>query len=278
MGRLLIFFVTRRKGLIVLSILLILAGLAWGAVGTHQVTYAPSDDQSKYEIAKGDTSGNIYINPKDSDTYYVAFPSEFVVAQSDIDNSASISFIARTDTSSLDPVLNAPDGSTINDAHEIEKLVFYDDNNTVLHTYTSAEYVAHPNGFNDNEWTSAIWLIIIGGIILVLALFVRRSRNQPAGANMNFAGGMNNPQMQQSYGVPPTQYPPYGAPAGQQTPYPQPNPYPQQQQQAPYPPQNPYPQQDPYGQGQPYQGVNQYPQNVPPQYGQDNPYQQPPQH
>jgi uncharacterized membrane protein len=220
-ARLAILLVTRRWGLIIIGAILVIAGVVWG-VTSHQVSYTSSNDNAKYDIGKGEQSGNVYIHVDNSDEYYAAFASDFTVPQSDIDNSVSISFIARSDTSSLDPNLNAPDGTTISDAHKIEKLVFYDNNGKIMDTFTTSEYNANPNGFYENNWLKSIWLAIAGVIVLLLALFVPMfSRKQPATASFSIGQqpqqpyGQPGPQPQQPYGQEyqsPQQYPQYGQP------------------------------------------------------------------
>ncbi|HEX6479194.1 MAG TPA: hypothetical protein VF043_10145 [Ktedonobacteraceae bacterium] len=259
MVRLLILILSRRWGLIACGVALALAGLIWGAAGSHQVSYANSLQSGTYHISKGLQSGNIYINADGSSDYFVALSGSFnpPIAQSDIDNSKGISFVARTDTTSINLDVN---GTTITEAHSIEKLVFYNKNGTVLATHTTDEYTANPNGLYDNEWLKAIWLIIIGLILAVVALLSPMLRKRPQ-RSASFPAAAVGAQ-------PAPPYQPY-------QPYQQPNPYgqayqgPQQYPQAaPYPPQQP-------GYGQP--GNNPYPQQ--PGYDQpgSNPYPQPPQ-
>jgi hypothetical protein len=242
MTRLLILILGRRWGLIACGVALAIAGLIWGAAGSHQVSFENSAQNVTYHIGTGSQSGNIYINADGSSDYFVALSGSFnpPVAQSDIDNSTSISFVARTDTTSINLDKN---GTTISEAHPIEKLIFYDKNGKVLATYITAEYTANPNGFYDNEWLKAIWLIIIGLILGVVAFLYPMLRKRPQGSASVHAAAV---------GAQPSQ--PY-------QPYQQPNPYgqiyqgPEQYPQAaPYPPQQP-------GYGQPG----------------SNPYQQPPQ-
>jgi hypothetical protein len=247
MVRLAILLLSRRWGLIIVGAALIVGGLIWGMT-SHQVSYAQINGNSSYDFSTGETSGNTYIVQHGSDDYYVAFASDFSVPDSDVSNSASFTMIARTDTSSLDPALNAPDGKTINDAHKIEKLTFFKQDGSTLATFTTAEYNANPNGFSDNEWGKSIWLIIVGLLIGVAALLVPMF--------------MKKPQTSASFNI-----------GGAQQPYQQPAPYGQPQQPYQQPPANPY--------GQPYQGPGQYPQGQgapyppqqPPAYGQpNNPY------
>jgi hypothetical protein len=243
---------SRRWGLVVVGAILVIAGLIWGAVGSHQVSYINSknigNSNTTFDIFTGNQTGNTYIHVDGSDDYYVAFTSDFSVSQNDITNSKGVNFIARTDTSTLDPALNAPDGTQVNSAHKIEKLTFYDAQGNVMDTYTASEYTANPNGFYDNEWIKSVWLILVGILLAVVALFVR-PKNVTTSGSFSIGGGV--PQ-------------PYGQPA----PYPQPNPAPYGQQ----PPANPYGQQQPtpYGQADPYA------QQQPPANPYNPPYQGPP--
>lgn len=238
---------------VIIGAVLLLVGLVWGLVGSHQVSYVNSLQNVTYRIAIGSDSGNVYIHQDGLSEYFVALKTDFspAIAQSDIDNSTGLSFVARTDTTSVD--LNA-NGTTITEAHKIEKLVFYDKNGATMATYTTSEYTANPNGAYASAWSSAIWVVVLG--ILLAAAGLWSALRAPKTA---FSIG--------GTGVP--AYPPVYPPA-------QPGAYPPAQPGA-YPPAQPgaYPPSNPYGQA--YQGTEQYPQPNP--YGQpgSNPYQQPPQ-
>ncbi|MGH2480579.1 MAG: hypothetical protein ACRDHW_13065, partial [Ktedonobacteraceae bacterium] len=255
----------------------IIIGLVVG-VTSKQVSYIQSHGGTGYHVVPGERTGNLYINADGSDDFYVAFSSDFSVPQSILSAPGSISFIARSDTSSLDPAFDAPDGTTVNDAHKIEKIVFEDNNGKVQGTYTTAEYNANPNGASINNWPAGLGVMGLGVLLAVLGLFVSR-RKQPQGFSMAPVGGVQQPM----YGAPaatPYGQPapnPYGqpypgaAPMGQPAPNPYGQPYPGQP--APNPYGQPYPGQpapNPYGQPYPGQagqpGANPYP-----------PYQQPPQ-
>jgi len=261
----------RRWGLILIGAIMVIGGLIWGLT-SHQVGYQSSQQNVTYRIAIGSQSGNTYIHADGSSDYFAAFSGDFnpPITQSAIDNSNTISFVARTDTSSLNPALNAPDGSTVNDAHKIEKLVFYDKSGNVQGTFTTTEYDANPNGFNDNEWLKAIWLIIAGVLVAVAAFLYPMLVKQP---QVNTGFSINAPGAQ-PYHQPYQQPDPYGQAYQGPAQYPQGTPYPPQTpaygqppQAAPYPPQTP-------AYGQPPQAAPYPPQA--PVYGQP-PYQQPPQ-
>jgi hypothetical protein len=241
MARSLILALGRRWALIVCGVALAIAGLIWGAAGSHQVSYENSLQNVSYHIGAGSQSGNIYINAGGSSDYFVALSGSYnpPIPQSDIDNSTRISFVARTDTTSINLDDN---GTTINEAHPIEKLIFYNKNGNVLATHITADYTTNPNGFYDNEWLKAIWLTIIGLILGVVAFLYPMLRKQPQGSASVHAAAV---------GAQPSQ--PY-------QPYQQPNLYGQTYQGPQYPQAAPYPPQQP-GYGQPG----------------SNPYQQPPQ-
>lgn len=237
MARLLILLLGRRRALIASGVALVIAGLIWGAAGSQQVSYENSLQNVSYHIGAGSQSGNIYLNADGSSDYFVALSGSFnpTIPKSDIDNSTRISFVARTDTTSISLDEN---GTTINEAHPIEKLVFYDKNGNVLATHITAEYTANPNGFYDNEWLKAIWLIIIGLILGVGAFLYPRLRKQRQGkASLQAtAVGAQSSQPYQPYQQPN----PYGQVYQGPEQYPQAMPYPQQQPGYGQPGSNPY--------------------------------------
>lgn len=248
-------FVKNRKAgglfIIVVGVILVIAALIWGITGSHHVDYQNSQDNVTYHIGEGTSSNNVYIHADGSLEYFVALSGDFTpsISQSDIDNSTSISFIARTDTTDINLDAN---GTTIKQAHKIEKLVFYDKNDKVMATYTTNEYKANPNGVAANTWPQAIGLGLLG-LLLLLGGIVNIARQPKTSFSI---GGPAQPYQP---GVPPNAptYPPNAYNAGAGAPPYQPG--------APaYPPNQPA---NPYG--QPYQGAEQYPQP-------NNPYQQPP--
>jgi hypothetical protein len=165
------------------TLVLLLAGLGLG-VSSYVTQHVPtlpsapsllfqmSQQGVTYHIAMGKATGNVYINADGSSDYFVAFSGDFQppITQSDIDNSATLDFIARMDTSSLNPALNA-NGTTIHAAHKIEKLVFYDTNGNTQTTFITAEYTASLANQNraasttsssPNEWPPGLAFILAG--------------------------------------------------------------------------------------------------------------------
>ncbi len=253
MVRLAIILLRNRWGLVLIGAIMVVGGLIWGAT-SQQVNYVNSQQNVTYHIGTGTESGNVYINADGSSDYFVALSGDFnpPISQSDINNSTALSFVARTDTTSIDLNVN---NTTVTEAHPIEKLVFYDKNGGVMATYTTAEYLANPTGFYDNQWLKSIWLILagvlIGGAALVYPMFAKKPQ---ANASFNIGAPGAQPYQQPN---------PYGQAYQGPEQYPQGAPYPSQQG-ASYPPTQP-------GYGQP--GSNPYPPTQP-GYGQpgSNPY------
>lgn len=174
---------------------LLLGGLALG-FSSRQVTqtrgtsraagsYISIVDTNDYDIGQGTTSGNIYINQHGSDDYYVALASDFTVSDSDLNDAANFHFIARSDTTPLDPPLNASDGTTITKAHKIEQLVFFDGSGNITHTYTTAEYLTSqrqpPTTTTSlSNWPLGLGVICLGllwyGCVMTIRLFQRKAQ------------------------------------------------------------------------------------------------------
>jgi hypothetical protein len=265
---------TRRLGLLFLGPILLIIGLIVGVAGTSHISFEKSNDSTTYFIAKGDTTGNVYIHAEGSSEYYVALPADIspTITDTEINNSKALSFVYRTDTTDVN--FNPSSGSTVTSAHEIEKLVFYDSTgNTVLNTYNTSDYTANSNGIDKNEWPLGGGLAALGAVLLGFGVFraARKRDVAPLGASAPVVPGAM--PYQQPYGQPPA---PYGAPVPPASPYAQPqqqayNPYGQPQQPAspyaqPQQPANPY--------GQPYSNPQQ--QAQPTQYAPppQNPYGQ----
>lgn len=183
--RLLLLLVITGMGWMIIGTGLLIGGLIWG-LNSHQVSYQNSQTDASYHIGSGTQTGNIYINADGSSDYFVAVSGDFnpPISQSAITNSASISFVARTDTTGVD--LQLSDGTVISAAHPIEKLVFYDKNGNIIASYTTAEYLANPNGYTINNWPYASLLIgagvlcIGGGFFFILRRRQRQKQDRAA--------------------------------------------------------------------------------------------------
>ena len=226
----------------IIGAILLLAGLVWGLVGSHQIAYENSQAGVNYDPKYGETSGNLYFYDPGSAEYFIAYSADFTPAfsQSTFDNANHYTFVARTDTKDPNITLS---GTAIDSAHTIEKLTAYSRDGSVLGTYTTAEYNANPNGIYVSVWSNALWLVGIG-LLLAVGGVLQVARAPKT--NFSIGGAMVPPYQP----VPPA-YPPV--------------------------PPGAYPPADPYAQA--YQGPGQYPpansyaqpSNTP------NPYQQPPQ-
>jgi uncharacterized membrane-anchored protein YhcB (DUF1043 family) len=160
--RLLFLLVTSSVGWLVIGIGLVVGGLIWG-LNSRQASYQTYSISSNYQIGTGKASGNVYLNADGSNDFFAAFTYDFspTINPDDLDKTAAVSFIARTDTSALNPALTA-NGTTITSAHKIEQLVLYDQRGNIIRTYNSTEYLANPNGYNANYWPYAGILMLAG--------------------------------------------------------------------------------------------------------------------
>src|SRR6478609_4332230 len=113
---------TRRSwGWLIIGIALVVGGLIWGLT-SHGVSYQNSSDKASYKYTFGESTGNLYVMQDGTSNYFVGFSESFSpsLSQSEIDNAdGGFTFVARTDTSSLDPAFEYQ-GTTINDAYKIE--------------------------------------------------------------------------------------------------------------------------------------------------------------
>lgn len=160
--RFLFMLFTSSSGWIVIGIGLLIGGLIWG-LNSHQVRYQTYPRSSDYHVGQGKNTGNVYINADGSNDYFAAFFFDFTpsISSDDLGRLASVSFVARTDTTTLNPGLDV-NGTTITAAHKIEKLVLYDQDGNIIRTYTTAEYLAYPNGYDANYWLYAGSLMLLG--------------------------------------------------------------------------------------------------------------------
>ncbi len=183
--RLLFLLVSTSLGWGVIGIGLLVGGLIWG-FNSHQASYQSYPVSSHYHISTGTVSGNVYINADGSNEYFAAFTYDFnpTIDLADIDKTAAVSFIARTDTSTLSPHLNVNSTTIIYSAHKIEKLVLYDLYGHIINTYASTEYNANPHEYNANYWPYASILLLLGTLCAGNGIFFfvhgRQRRKQTA--------------------------------------------------------------------------------------------------
>lgn len=190
----------RRWGLALVSIALIIGGLILGMT-SHQVSYQTYLPDPNYQLSAGQQSGNIYINA--STEYFAAFHGDFTpaITSSDLDKTAEVAFVARTDTSALSPALNT--GATVvNNAHKIEKLFLFGQDGNIIQTYTTAEYSANPGGFYANNWPLAGALIVVGLLLATADLVyptMAKKCQAHAGIHPNTDVAQVQQEMQQPY-------------------------------------------------------------------------------
>lgn len=177
--RFLLALVTTSAGWIIVGVGLLIGGLIWG-LNSQQTFYQTYAISSNYQISTGTVSGNVYINANGSNEYFVGFFFDFApnVNPDDLDKAAEVSFVARADTSTLNPPLTIANGTTITAAHKIEQFELFDQNGKLIREYTSAEYRANPNGYSINYWPYASVIMFTGVACVGTALFLLIRRRQ----------------------------------------------------------------------------------------------------
>lgn len=167
---------TTKWGWALIGIGLLIGGLVWG-LNSYQVTYEKGQPGMNYATYVGEF-GNIYFRSEGSTNYFVARPADF---NQEIDTNVfktpgTISFIARTDTIKIDANLN---GTHIQQAHMVEKLVVYDLSGHQLASYMTPEYKANPGGYTVNNWPYASLLMLAGVLVAgIMLFFIIRARQR----------------------------------------------------------------------------------------------------
>ncbi|HLI08187.1 MAG TPA: hypothetical protein VKV40_16585 [Ktedonobacteraceae bacterium] len=252
--RLLIFMLTRRWGLIVLGVLLLIIGLVVGA-GSHQVSYQTIDHGTFQRYSKDD--GTELLQLQNTSTFYVINDSDFSPTfngDTVFQDSPSFILIARKDSQSVDE--QTTDGTQLSgNGYQVEEITILDNNGQPAQQYTTSTYRQNPNGYYENDWPAGLLLAFVGLVLGILAFVLPQLRGkskkaQPVAA-MSAQAQMN--------------VNPYANPYQQPGPYQQQNPYQQPYQNpAQYP--NPY---DPTRLADSYQQAQNpvYPPPPPPQQG-----------
>jgi hypothetical protein len=242
--RLLIFMLTRRWGLIVLGVLLLIVGLVVGA-GSHQVSYQTIDHGTFQRYSKDD--GTEYLQLENTSTFYIINDSDFSPTfngDTVFQNSPSFILVAHKDSQSVDE--QTTDGTQVSgNGYQVEAITVLNNNGQTAQQYTTSTYRQNPNGYYENDWPGGLLLAFVGLVLGSLAVVLPRLRSKGKSAQPVAAMGMQG-QGQMAAN-------PYANPYQQPTPYQQPYPYQQPAYQQP----TPYQQPNPYQ--QPYQGPAQYP-------------------
>ena len=255
--RLAILLLTRRWGLIVVGVVLVLVGLIMGA-SSHRVSYRTVNQGTIIHYlygqtdSGGDANNDAYIQLQDGSLYFLNESDFTPTLNSDTIQSQSVTLIYDpSDTKSIDANSSNTSTHLSGTGDGVVQLTSFDNSGQNPKVFTTSEYTQHPNGFYSNNWPTGIALLLLGllisGAALVLPRFIGK-KNQ-AGFSMTPPAGGVPPMgpVPNSYAPPnayqrpytnPTQY----APQGGYTQYPGATPYgqPPQAPQAPaYPAQSP---------------------------------------
>ncbi len=244
MVRLLILLFTRRLGLIIIGLLLLIGGAIYGAT-SHQVAYQSVARGSIAHYLSDGTTG--YLQMEGSPALYVINEHDFTPAingTSTFADGDSISFIYRTDSTNDVDQTSTLGTHLVGKAYTVVQITAFASSSGQT-AYTTSAYNQNPNGFYENNWLVGGGLLLVGlaiaGLAFVVSMVRGKNKAQPsynaAAMEASMAAQPQANPYQQTYQNP-GQYPqqPYQNPA--QYP-PQPGQYPPQPGQYPQYPQQP---------------------------------------
>lgn len=171
--------VTRRWGWALIGALILLIGILWGTSSPTVPYMGTPGGADTHFYVMATNNGDVYIYPTDKSSFYIARHDDFSppIDRTQIHLDILLSFVARSDTISVNDTLEG--NLHVTQAHVIEKLVLYSQNDTPLATYTASDYSASSGGYYESRWWPvAIVLILIGLLIAYVALFVGRKRRK----------------------------------------------------------------------------------------------------
>ncbi|HEY6543260.1 MAG TPA: hypothetical protein VIZ18_20115 [Ktedonobacteraceae bacterium] len=184
--RLLRLFLSRRWGWMILGVVLLCIGVAFGA-SSHQVTYQPitNGNFTPYVV----DGGTDYLQASDGSTYYVIKESDLSphFDGTTVFGGGQKMFAILTSSDTEDVDVQLTDGTHLQGTgYEVERIAQIDTSSgQPMQIYTTTEYTQHPNGFYENKWGWGIGTIMFGLLAFCLGLFAPRlfkNRRQKASA------------------------------------------------------------------------------------------------
>src|SRR5579883_2339109 len=181
MGHFLRFLFTRRRGWALIGALIVAGGVLWG-VSSPTIPYESSPVDAHYFMGAV-SNGDVYIWTSDphNPIFYVARHEDFSspISAASVTIKGYVSFIARSDTIYVNQDLTSHVHAT--EAHIIEQLTLYDNNEHPLNTYDATSYTPNSTGYFDNRWWPGASATMAAGLLIAyIALFVRRKKRTAA--------------------------------------------------------------------------------------------------
>src|SRR2546430_5367633 len=175
----------RRRGLILLGILLTISGLIYGAIPQK----TPYQNITKAFIAHYLSGRGIgYMQLEKSPTLYIVNEGEFLPAFSaDYLNHGNvlISFLYRTDETTSIDASSDNNVHLVGPAYTVERITLYHQFGQPPVVFSSHEYFQNPNGYYQHNWMAGMALSFLGLIFIGLGIFmtVRRGKKRLDFAN-----------------------------------------------------------------------------------------------
>src|SRR2546430_1187666 len=162
----------RRRGLILLGILLTISGLIYGAI-PQKASYQSITKAFIAHYLSGRGIG--YMQLEKSPTLYIVDESEFLPAFSaDYLNHGNvlISFLYRTDETTSIDASSDNNVHLVGSAYTIERITLYHQFGQQPVVFSTHEYYQNPNGYYQHNWMAGIALSILGIIFIGLWYFM----------------------------------------------------------------------------------------------------------
>ena len=173
----------RRRGLILLGILLTISGLIYGAIPQK----TPYQNITKAFIAHYLSGRGIgYMQLEKSPTLYIVNEGEFLPAFSaDYLNHGNvlISFLYRTDETTSIDASSDNHVHLVGQAYTVERITLYHQFGQPPEMFSTSEYFHNPNGYYQHYWKAGTALSLLGliciGLGAILPVIRGRKKNQP---------------------------------------------------------------------------------------------------
>jgi TIR domain len=157
------------------GMLILLSGVLWG-VTSPTVPYIKTP--AHFYLYPPTTNGDIYISSTDKSTFFIARHEDFSppIDPTKIHLGMPLNFVARPNTIRVNDTI---DGQSVAEAHVIEQLELYDnqDSPTPLATYRASDYNPSSGDYYESRWWPVAVALIIAGLVIACAtLFVGSKR------------------------------------------------------------------------------------------------------
>jgi hypothetical protein len=170
------FFISSRRGLILLGLLLVLGGGVSG-IASHQVTYRNGARGTVAHYLSGDSAHTGYLQMGNSSNLYYVNENDFTPMINEngvqtLGRGSSISYVYTPDeTEQIDETATDTGAHLQGTAFRVVQITLYDQNGQHPDVFTSSDYAQNPQGYYQNNWPAGMSLLVLGLLVTGVALF-----------------------------------------------------------------------------------------------------------